>query len=607
MKYQKLYKQSLQDSETFWAELAKSELEWFAPFERTFAWNKPDYQWFINGKLNITHNCLDRHIRDGRGQQIAYIFNNERNQETKITYQELLNLVNKTSNALKKLGISQGDRVVIYMPLTIEQIALMLACARMGAIHSVVYAGFSAQALQIRIEDAGAKLVCTATSTQKNGKSQDLLQVVRQAVKDLPVVENTLVLARSGDTLSLEDHEIDFHTLIAAESEDFDPVSVESSTPLFILYTSGTTGTPKGVVHGHAGYNLFTHVTMKVNFDLKPGQIHWTAADTGWVTGHSYIVYGPLSNGLTSIIYEGSPVYPNADRYFELIQKYQVQSFYTAPTVIRLLMRERNEDSTKYDLSTLRVIGSVGEPINPAAWEWYAAHIGNNKATVIDTWWQTETGGHLLVTPPGMKQKPGSAGLPFYGIKPSILDEDGKEVTQPGRVGHLVIQQPWPGALITCWNNPERFAQYWKEFPDKDVFYTGDVAQVDAQGYFTVLGRADDVINVGGIRIGTAEVESALVAHTSVAEAAVIGINDDIRGEAIKAYVLLNQGITMSETLQKELKRWVREKIGHIAQPAVIESVAKLPKTRSGKIMRRILKSREMGLPIGDASTLEDD
>lgn len=604
--YRKLYAESLSNPAQFWEDLAKKELEWFTPFKTSFIWEKPSYRWFVDGQLNITHNCLDRHIAKGLGEKIAYIYNNEREEERRVTYRELLSLVNKTANVLKNLGIGQGDRVVIYMPLTIEQITLMLACARIGAIHSVVYAGFSAQALATRIQDAGAKLVCTATGTQKNGKLHDLLSVVRQAVRQCPTVKHTLVHEREWCKKALQENELNLLDLQSQASEVCAPVWLESSTPLFTLYTSGTTGTPKGIVHGHGGYSLFAHFTMKYNFDLEPNQIHWTAADTGWITGHSYIVYGPLSNGITSVVYEGSPIYPTAERYWELVERYKVESFYTAPTVIRLLMSMGDELPAKHDLSSLRVIGSVGEPINPVAWEWYNEHVGKGQASVIDTWWQTETGGHMLATPPSMKQKPGSAGLPFFGIQPMIVDDDGNEVTVPNTVGHLVIKHPWPGALMTCWNNPDRFAQYWSEFSQDTLFYTGDVAQRDEDGYYTVLGRSDDVINVAGVRIGTAEVESALVAHEAVAEAAVIGLSDELKGEIIHAFVLLSPGHTMSAELEKELKVWVRERIGYIAEPAHIESVDKLPKTRSGKIMRRILKAKQLGIQVGDTSTLED-
>lgn len=604
--YHQLYLQSVENPEKFWGEQARKELDWQKPFTHVLVRNDTEYQWFVDGKINITYNCLDRHIIQERGNKLAYIYNNERDEEIRITYQELLNLVNKTANVLQELGVTEGDRVVIYMPLTIEQIVLMLACARMGAIHSVVYAGFSAEALATRIQDAQAKIVCTTTSTQKNGKHHNLLEVVRQAIEACSTVEQLVIHKRSGDILSLKKNESDFHKLQNSAEDVFSPNFVESSTPLFILYTSGTTGTPKGIVHGHAGYNVFSHLTMKYNFDISPEQIHWTAADTGWITGHSYIVYGPLSNGITSVIYEGAPLYPKPNRYWQLIERYKVNTFYTAPTVIRLLMREGNSYPKQHNLSSLKIIGSVGEPINPAAWEWYHTYIGNNNANVIDTWWQTETSGHMLVTPPSMKQKPGSAGLPFFGIQPTLLNEDGNEITQSGVVGHLVIKDPWPGALMNCWNNKDRFTQYWSEFANKNYFYTGDVATKDDEGYFTVLGRADDVINVGGVRIGTAEVESALVSHESVSEAAVIGISDEIKGEIIKAFVLLNPGISMSNELHKELKKWVRIKIGYVAEPAEIESVIKLPKTRSGKIMRRILKARQLGFQVGDASTLEE-
>lgn len=605
-KYSRLYNDSIAHPNEFWAEQALTELEWFEPFTKPFTQESSTYRWFVDGQLNITHNCLDRHINAGHGERLAYICNNERNEEEKVTYTDLLQRVNRAANGLIKLGVTKGDRVMLYMPLTIEQVVLMLACARIGAIHCVVYAGFSAEALAARIRDCGARIICTSTSTQKNGKKHDLISVVRQAVLNQPSIEHVLVHKRKEDQVELTTNEQDLFELWAESSPVLKPLSVESSTPLFILYTSGTTGSPKGIVHGHGGYGLYAHVTMKHAFQLKPEQTHWTAADTGWITGHSYIVYGPLSNGVTSILYEGAPTYPQPDRYWELVDKYKVQSFYTAPTVIRLLMREGEKYPAAHMLSTLKVIGSVGEPINPTAWEWYNKNIGHETASVIDTWWQTETGGHMLVTLPGISQKPGSAGLPFFGIEPQIIDTDGNTVTKHGVPGLLVITQSWPGALMTCWNNPERFEQYWTEFSPHAYFYTGDVAVRDENGYFTILGRADDVINVAGVRVSTAEVESALVSHPSVTEAAVIGISDEIKGEVIQAFVVLSQSVVMSEALVKELKHWVRAKIGYIAEPAKIESVDKLPKTRSGKIMRRILKAKSLGLSVGDTSTLDE-
>jgi len=602
--YRQEYQASIADPDKFWGEQARKELAWFAPFTKTLEWDKPNYKWFINGKLNITYNCLDRHVLNGQGNKIAYIYNNENNQEVTITYESLLKEVNKASNGFKKLGIKKGDRIVIYMPLCLEQIVLMLASARIGAIHSVVYAGFSAQALRTRIKDSQASLVCTSTQTQKNGKSHDLLDVVRQALKGL-AVNHTMVHTRDDSKVQLQSNEIEYTSWISSHSDSCEALPVESSTPLFILYTSGTTGTPKGVVHGHGGYNLYTHLTMKLNFDLSPDDIHWTAADTGWITGHSYIVYGPLSNGVTSVIYEGSPTYPSPSRYWQLIEKYKVTSFYTAPTVIRLFMKEGPEHPRKHKLSSLKVLGSVGEPINPVAWQWYFKYIGSSKVPVIDTWWQTETGGHMLVTPPSLKQKPGKAGLPFLGVRPQLVDKNGKQITKVNTIGQLVITYPWPGALMTCWNNHDRFKEFWETYPNKCYFNTGDVALFDEDGYFTILGRSDDVINVSGVRVGTAEVENALVAHESVAEAAVVGITDEVQGEAIKAFVTTNTAQTL-DGLESELKSWVREQIGYIAEPASIEFVDKLPKTRSGKILRRILKAKEQGLSLGDTSTLDD-
>jgi acetyl-CoA synthetase len=603
--YEEFYQESLSDPASFWGELARTELEWLAPFERAVGGKPPELKWFEGGLLNITHNCLDRHVLAGNGDKVAYFYNNELNQERQISYAELRALVCLAANGLQKLDISRGDRVLIYMPLCIEQIVLMLACARIGAIHSVVYAGFSAEAVRVRINDAGAKLVCTADCTQRNGKRIDLLSVVRAALTECSSVTKTIVLQRDSST-HLTNTEQSFESIVIDESEHCPPTPLASSDPLFILYTSGTTGTPKGVVHACGGYSLYAHLTTRINFDLNPEKdVYWCTADTGWITGHSYSVYGPLSNGATSVIYEGSPIFPEPNRWWELIERYQVTQFYTSPTAIRMLMREGASWPTAHDLSTLRIIGSVGEPINPAAWEWYAEHVGGNQATVIDTWWQTETGGHMIGGLPFLKQKPGKAGLPFFGVKPLLLDERGNEISAKNTIGELCIAHPWPGALLTCWNNDERYQQYWNAYPPHSYFYTGDLAQFDEDGYLCILGRADDVINVAGMRVGTAEVESALVSHTAVAEAAAIGIPHEIKGEVIAASVLLTRGITWSDELAEELKRWVRTQIGYFAVPESIAAVESLPKTRSGKIMRRVLKAQALGMPLGDTSTLE--
>ncbi len=604
--YDRLYAESLSDPESFWSEVARTEIEWQTPFTNTLSGTAPHNKWFEGGFLNITHNCLDRHILAGNGDKIAYIYNNELDQERKITYAELLGLVGLAANGLTARGVHKGDRVLIYMPLCIEQIVLMLACARVGAIHSVVYAGFSADAVKIRIQDAGAQLVCTADYTQRNGKKLDLLKVVREAVADSKTVSSVVVLQRDEST-QLSGKEISFESLMLDQPERFKPVSMASSDPLFILYTSGTTGTPKGVVHACGGYSVYAHTTAKVTFDLQPEtDVYWCTADTGWITGHSYVVYGPLSNGVTSVIYEGSPKFPAPDRWWELVERYAATQFYTSPTAIRTLMREGGDWPAKHNLKSLRIIGSVGEPINPAAWEWYSEHIGGSQATVVDTWWQTETGGHMLGGLPFLPQKPGRAGKPFFGVSPAILDERGNLLTKPNQTGELVIQHTWPGALVTCWNNPERYEQYWNAYAPRTYFYTGDLAQIDEDGYYCVLGRADDVINVAGMRVGTAEVESALVAHPTVAEAAAIGIFHEVKGETIKAFVILSHGTTWSSELEAELKKHVRSTIGYFAVPEEIEAATTLPKTRSGKIMRRLLKAQEMGMPLGDTSTLEE-
>ena len=601
--FDRMYQESIENTEEFWAKLAEEELAWFEKWEKVREWDYPNYKWFVGGKLNITYNCLDRHVENGRRNKIAYIYTNEDNEEIKISYGELLEMVNKFANGLKSLGVKRGDRVVIYMPLVVEQMVAMLACARIGAIHSVVYAGFSANALRMRIEDAKAKIVITSTWTKRRGKKLNLKSVVDEAVDGLEFVENIIVLQRGGDEFVLEEKEIDFNELMKNQSPTCEPEIMDSEDPLFILYTSGSTGKPKGVLHTIGGYNLYTHVTTKYVFDIHEDDIFWCTADPGWITGHSYMLYGPLSVGTTSVIAEGAPDYPDPGRWWSIVEKYRVNIFYTAPTAVRLFMKYGEEYPAKYDLSSLRVLGSVGEPINPEAWIWYYENIGRGQCSIVDTWWQTETGGHMITTVPAYPQKPGKAGKPFWGIKAEVVDKEGNPV-EPNTVGFLVIKEPWPSALRTCWGEPERFEKYWNEIPN--VYTAGDLATKDEDGYIMILGRADDVINVSGHRIGTAEVESALVSHPAVAEAAVIGKPHEVKGESIKAFVILKQGHEPSENLVKDIKMHVRHELGALAVPDEIEFVEKLPKTRSGKIMRRVLKAQELGMDVGDISTLED-
>ncbi len=601
--YEKVYEESIKDREGFWAKVAE-ELHWFQKWDKVLEWNFPYAKWFVNGKTNITYNCLDRHVKNGRRNKVAYIYVDENDNERKITYGELLELVNRIANALKSLGVKKGDRVSIYMPNTIEAIATMLACARIGAIHSVVFAGFSEGALRTRIEDAKAKVVVTASFTQRRGKKIDLLSVVERAIDGLDFVEHVIVWDRDGDALE-EKGELfkDFYELVKNASPECEPEVMDAEDPLFILYTSGTTGKPKGVLHTTGGYMVQTYYTAKIVFDLHEDDIYWCTADIGWITGHSYIVYGILQNGVTSLITEGAPDYPDPGRWWKYIEKYRVNVFYTAPTAIRMFMRYGEEWPAKYDLSSLRILGSVGEPINPEAWWWYYKHIGREKCAIVDTWWQTETGAHMITTIPSYPAKPGKAGKPFFTIEPEVVDKDGNKVP-PNTVGFLVIKSPWPSMLRTCWGEPERYEKYWNTI--KGVYFAGDLASYDEEGYIMILGRADDVINVAGHRIGTMEVESALVDHPAVAEAAVIGKPHEVKGESIKAFVVLKKGVEPSEKLVEELKLHVRNILGPIAVPDEIEFREKLPKTRSGKIMRRILKAEELGLDVGDVSTLEE-
>ncbi len=601
--YESLYQESIKDREGFWAKVAE-ELEWFQKWDKVLEWNYPYAKWFVGAKTNITYNCLDRNVKEGRRNKVAYIYIDEDNNEKKITYGELLELVNRLANGLKSLGVKKGDRVSIYMPTTIEGIASMLACARIGAIHSVVFAGFSEGALRTRIEDAKAKVVITASYTKRRGKKVALLPTVESAIDGLDFVEKVIVWDRDGDTLTGDNNLfVEFYQLVKNSSPECEPEVMDAEDPLFILYTSGTTGKPKGVLHTTGGYMVQTYFTSKVVFDLHEDDIYWCTADIGWITGHSYIVYGILANGVTSVITEGAPDYPDPGRWWSYVEKYRVNVFYTAPTAIRMFMKYGEEWPAKYDLSSLKILGSVGEPINPEAWHWYYEHIGRNNCVIVDTWWQTETGAHMITTVPSYPAKPGKAGKPMFSVEVDIVDKDGNKLP-PDTVGFLVIKTPWPSMLRTCWGEPERYEKYWNTI--QGVYFAGDLASYDEEGYVMILGRADDVINVAGHRIGTMEVESALVDHPSVAEAAVIGKPHEVKGESIKAFVVLKKGHEPSDNLVDELKLHVRKVLGPVAVPDEIEFIDKLPKTRSGKIMRRILKAQELGLEVGDVSTLED-
>ncbi|MDX8380841.1 MAG: acetate--CoA ligase [Ghiorsea sp.] len=592
-----------------WADLANKNLTWQKSFSTTLNQSKPPfYTWFEDGNINVCENCLDRHVANGLGNRTAIIWEGEPGDIRNITYAELLKDVCKAANGLKTLGINKGDRVVIYMPMIPEAAVAMLACARIGATHSVVFGGFSAQALKDRIEDAEAKLVITADGGYRRGKVLNLKDSVDAAISDAcPSLEHVLVAKRGNNDITWhEKRDIDWHTLCAAQSEVCEPTIIESEHPLFILYTSGSTGKPKGIVHSTGGYLLWAHLTMQYSFDFKPEtDVFWCTADVGWITGHSYSVYGPLSNGGTTLMYEGTPTYPDAGRFWKICQDHKVSIFYTAPTAIRALNKAGDKFPNAYDLSALRVLGTVGEPINPEAWMWYHDVIGGKRCPIVDTWWQTETGGHMLAPMPfATPTKPGSATLPLPGVYAEIVDPDGDVVHEGG--GLLVLTKPWPSMLRGIWGDDERFVEtYWHEFADKGYYLAGDSARKDKDNYFWIMGRIDDVLNVSGHRLGTMEIESALVSHHAVAEAAVVGRPDDIKGEGIFAFVILKEDVCPE--LEEELRLHVAKEIGPIAKPDVIRFTDNLPKTRSGKIMRRLLRDIAADREItSDISTLED-
>jgi acetyl-CoA synthetase len=602
--YKKAYDKFLADPDAFWGGIAK-DLEWVRSWDKVREWNYPYAQWFVNAKLNITANCLDRHVKSDRRNKVALIWRGEGGAERVYTYQRLLTEVMRFANGLKKLGVKKGDRVCIYMPMIPEQAIAMLACARIGAVHSVVFAGFGTSALNMRINDAEAKVVITADISIRRGKAIPLITIVQEAIDNAPSVEHVVILRRRKEPpVDLRPGiEHDFYGIMNGEPAACPPEVMDAEDPLFILYTSGSTGTPKGVVHTCAGYMVGIYYTSKFVFDIKESDIYWCTADPGWITGHSYIVYGPLEVGATVFMSELTPDYPDAGIWWKLIEEQRINIFYTAPTAIRTFMKLGESWPEKHDLSSLRIIGSVGEPLNPEAFEWYYRVIGKNRCPIVDTWWQTETGMQMITTMVGEPMRPGFAGKAIPGVEVDVVDKEGTSV-RPGTGGFLVIKKPWPAMLRTIYKNDERYRKYWETIPN--CYAAGDLAVKGTDGYIMVIGRADDIIIVSGHNIGTAEVESALVSHHAVAESAVIGKPDPMKGNSIKAFVILRVGNKPSEKLTADLIYHVRMTLGPIAVPHEIEYVDKLPKTRSGKIMRRVLKAKELGIDPGDISTLEE-
>jgi acetyl-CoA synthetase len=601
-----LYEEADADFEGFWARQARERLNWFTPFGATLEWNLPDAKWFVGGELNVAYNCVDRHVERGLGDKVAYHWIGEPGDTRTLTYRDLQREVNRAANALRELGVRRGDRVAIYLPMVPELPISMLACAKLGAAHTVIFGGFSAEALSDRINDAQAKVLVTADGGWRRGRRVGLKHHADEAVASTPSIRHVIVVNRFGEGAHMvEGRDHWWGELMGRQSEHCDPVPVESEQMLFLLYTSGTTAKPKGIIHTSAGYLLGCSFTHAAVFDIKPDDVYWCAADIGWVTGHSYIVYGPLANATTSILYEGAPDTPDWDRWWQIVEDYKVTILYTAPTAIRTFMKQGEAFPRKHDLGSLRLLGSVGEPINPEAWLWYREHIGGGRAPIVDTWWQTETGSILISPLPGVTTtKPGSATFAMPGIGAEIVDGAGNPVASGGG-GYLVLTRPWPSMLRGIYGDPERYREtYWSRFPG--MYFTGDGAKRDEDGYIWLLGRVDDVMNVAGHRLSTIEVESALVDHPSVAEAAVVGKTDEVSGQAIFAFVTLKAGQAPSDALAVQLREHVAYVIGPIARPKFLLFTPDLPKTRSGKIMRRLLRDIAEGRTLGDTSTLAD-
>ncbi len=607
-RYAEIHQRSLQDPERFWAEEAR-QLDWYKTWDRVLDWDPPYARWFVGGRLNACYQCVDRHVQTWRKSKVAIYWEGETGETRVLSYSTLFREVNRFASILQKLGVKKGDRVAIYLSMVPELPIFMLACARIGAVHTVIFSGFSAQAIADRVNDIQAKVLITADGAYRRGKILALKEIVDEAVKLSPSVEKIVVVRRTGEKVPMiEGRDFYLSSLLDDADRMVKPEPMESTHPLYILYTSGTTGKPKGVVHGTGGYLVFNHSAYKWVFDIREESVYWCTADVGWVTGHSSIVYAPLSHGAAIVLYDGAPDYPTVERWWDIVEKYGVSIFYTSPTAIRMFMRHGEERLLKHDFSSLELLGSVGEPINPEAWYWYYKNIGKERCPIVDTWWQTETGGTMLSPTPGIESiplKPGSAAFPLPGVDAAVVDAEGNQLP-PGQTGLLIIRKPWPGMLLDIYGDPQLYKDsYWSRFPGS--YYTGDFAMRDEDGYFWLLGRADEVLKVAGHRIGTAELEDAAVSHPAVAEAAVASKPDEIKGDAIVLFITLKDDVSPSPDLKKEIGKHLRNVIGPIATPDEVYFVESLPKTRSGKIMRRVLKAIASGQSPGDLTTLEDE